>query len=99
MARGLPQWGLAKLADLHVGQLSRIEHDYYKGMRAVSLLNIADALGVGTDWLLGRTDVDYYAEGLKKNKGIGDSAGGTDGSAGECGLLGIEVHETQSEAE
>jgi transcriptional regulator with XRE-family HTH domain len=56
--RGLTQRALADAIKRDQGYIYRLEHDHYKDVSVRTLEALANALGVSTDYLLGRTDDD-----------------------------------------
>ena len=55
-AHGLSQTALAARADLNLGNVNELEHQRKSGVRADTIVALADALHVSTDYLLGVTD-------------------------------------------
>jgi transcriptional regulator with XRE-family HTH domain len=55
-AQGLSQTALAARAELNLGNVNELEHHRKRGVRAETIVALADALDVSTDYLLGRTE-------------------------------------------
>jgi transcriptional regulator with XRE-family HTH domain len=53
---GWSQTELAKRADLDLGNINEVEHGRKSSVRADTLVSLAVALGVSTDYLVGLTD-------------------------------------------
>jgi transcriptional regulator with XRE-family HTH domain len=54
--RGLTQRGLAARAGVHLGNLNELEGGHRDEVYATTLVALADALQVTTDYLLGRSE-------------------------------------------
>jgi DNA-binding Xre family transcriptional regulator len=54
--QGLSQTALAERAELNIGNVNELEHQRKPGVRADTILALAEALHVSADYLLGRSD-------------------------------------------
>jgi transcriptional regulator with XRE-family HTH domain len=55
-AHGLSQTALAARADLNLSNVNELEQQRKSSVRADTIVALAEALGVSTDYLLGRID-------------------------------------------
>src|SRR5262245_16731818 len=60
-AQGLSQTALAARAELNLGNVNELELHRKRGVRAETIVALADALHVSTDYLLGRTETPTCA--------------------------------------
>ena len=58
---GWSQTELAKRADLNLGNINEVEHARKSSVRAETIVALAVAMGVSTDYLLGLADVEVSA--------------------------------------